>query len=525
MKKSLVRLSIALGAIALVFSFAPAALAALTLGALTIASDGALTIDGAAGSAITIGDAAQTGTISVGASTGAMTLNLGTGNGAKTVAVATGTGIDTINIGTGGTAADDINIGDALADVDITGASAFVAGTGDPLTITANAASTWSSSAGDLTIDAAAASLVLDSGEATADAVRIIASDAAGGIDIDSGTGDISIVSTDDITINGGSAGSILNLGTNTQGNVINIGTDNTTLDAINIGSALDTVIIRGTSAALSQVELAATRPTGATGSYQTLAGDLNYVGAAGGTSTYHAGVMGNFLGDTLTNTNATIHAGTIGKYSVTTSDGLVGPKAGLVGEAETSVANSAVMAVLGGDTGTVTPGAAYGVRYLNSTAASKFTFGLDLFSAAVGSYKAVDYGTADIRLQNGETISNGTDGRIILTGGQLDISGTVPTVAVTGGAGSASIIANSTDTAGQVSATSDASNTAIVLTFASTYTVAPICVISGVDAGGANAIGSATGVKVTSTATTMTLTYAGIAEAKTFNYYCIKST
>ncbi|MBI4086106.1 MAG: hypothetical protein HY433_02605 [Candidatus Liptonbacteria bacterium] len=118
---------------------------------------------------------------------------------------------------------------------------------------------------------------------------------------------------------------------------------------------------------------------------------------------------MGNFLGDTLTNANATVHAGTIGKYSVTTSDALVGPKAGLVGEAETSVANSAVMAVLGGDSGTVTPGAAYGVRYLNSTAASKFGFGLDLFSAAVGSYKAVDYGTADIRLSSGVRIYTGS--------------------------------------------------------------------------------------------------------------------
>lgn len=127
----------------------------LTVAALSITSSGALTLAGAAGSAITVGDAAQTGTVSVGTSTGAMTLNLGTGNGAKTVAVATGTGIDTINIGTGGTAADDINVGDALADVDITGASQFVAGTGDPLTITANAASTWSTSAGALSITSA----------------------------------------------------------------------------------------------------------------------------------------------------------------------------------------------------------------------------------------------------------------------------------------------------------------------------------------------------------------------------------
>src|SRR3989338_6053912 len=194
MKKIFRGLGLSLLALALlVGTGACTASADLTLAALTITSSGALTLESAAASAITIGAAAQTGTVSLGTSTGALTLNLGTGNGAKTVAVATGTGIDTINIGTGGTAADDINIGDALADVDITGASALVAGTGDALTITANAASTWSASAGDPTPYSAAGNLVLDSGEATADAIRIVASNAAGGIDSDAGTGGINI--------------------------------------------------------------------------------------------------------------------------------------------------------------------------------------------------------------------------------------------------------------------------------------------------------------------------------------------
>src|SRR3989338_2349826 len=79
-----------------------------------------------------------------------------------------------------------------------------------------------------------------------------------------------------------------------------------------------------------------------------------------------------------------------------------------LVALATTTVSDTAVMAVLGGDTGTLTPTAAYGVQYFNSTAASKFDYGLDLFQAATTDYgapSAVDYGTADIRLQNGETI------------------------------------------------------------------------------------------------------------------------
>jgi hypothetical protein len=63
---------------------------------------------------------------------------------------------------------------------------------------------------------------------------------------INSGTGDMIITSMDDLSILGGSAGSILNIGTNTEGNVIHIGDNDTTADAITIGSAKDTTILAG---------------------------------------------------------------------------------------------------------------------------------------------------------------------------------------------------------------------------------------------------------------------------------------
>lgn len=78
-------------------------------------------------------------------------------------------------------------------------------GTG-AVSLTGNAASTLTNSAGDLTVDSQAGSLILDSGEATADAVRIVASNAAGGIDMDSGTGGIAIDSTDAISIDAAAA-------------------------------------------------------------------------------------------------------------------------------------------------------------------------------------------------------------------------------------------------------------------------------------------------------------------------------
>jgi len=162
------------------------------------------------------------------------------------------------NFGTDDTLADDINIGSALDDVDITGASSFVAGTGDPLTITGNAASTWSTTAGDLILSADAASVTITGNEAAAgqvalSATGVIAGNAMtlatsdGGISVaasGSVNGDLMLSAADDATLNGGSAGSLITIGGNTQGNVLNVCADNTTADDINVGSALDTVAI-----------------------------------------------------------------------------------------------------------------------------------------------------------------------------------------------------------------------------------------------------------------------------------------
>jgi len=64
------------------------------------------------------------------------------------------------------------------------------------LTFTAGGASVWSASVGDLTLQASTNSLILTSAEATADAIRINASNAAGGIDADAGTGGIALDAT-----------------------------------------------------------------------------------------------------------------------------------------------------------------------------------------------------------------------------------------------------------------------------------------------------------------------------------------
>ncbi len=63
---------------------------------------------------------------------------------------------------------------------------------------------------------------------------------------ISAGTGDLVLTSVDDVTLNGGSAGSLINIGTNVDGNVFHIGDDDTAADTITIGSAKDTVSVAG---------------------------------------------------------------------------------------------------------------------------------------------------------------------------------------------------------------------------------------------------------------------------------------
>lgn len=95
-------------------------------------------------------------------------------------------------------------------------------------------------------------SLILTSAGTGADASSLLAT--AGGVTITGATDvvvgatadDVTITAEDDLTLNGGSAGSIITIGGNTEGNTVNIATDDTTADTINIGSAKDTVNIVG---------------------------------------------------------------------------------------------------------------------------------------------------------------------------------------------------------------------------------------------------------------------------------------
>lgn len=146
------------------------------------------------------------------------------------------------------------------------------------------------------------------------------------------------------------------------------------------------------------------------TGSSQALAGDHGVAAGVGtstsGDSAYIAGVMGNILGSALTATNNLV-AGVIGKYEVTSTNASTHPKAAVIGEIgdNTTTADGAFVAVIGGDSSSTQATAAFAVANENSTPTSGFLYGLDLQGVADhGSYGAVAFrsGGADIRFNSG---------------------------------------------------------------------------------------------------------------------------
>lgn len=152
-------------------------------------------------------------------------------------------------------------------------------------------------------------------------------------------------------------------------------------------------------------------------GSFQALAGDLNL--ATGASGSFLAGAMGNVLGDALADTGGYV-AGVIGSYNITTSNATTNPCGGVIGEVGDLAANAdgAVVAVLGGDSGTTTAGAAFKVMNNNSTAASGFDFGLDLQDAAHDGYQPVDsafYLKSEVRLTEDVCV------KVLLSGTPVD--------------------------------------------------------------------------------------------------------
>ena len=189
--------------------------------------------------------------------------------------------------------------------------------------------------------------------------------------------------------------------------------------------------------------------------SVQPIWGDIFLEKTAGGstatTPRYLVGVMGNVLEETLASgltATANMIAGVIGKNDIQGAISSTWPSAGVVGEVgDKSVATYAVLAVMGGDTGSPKPVAMFGVDWHNSTAATEADFGLDLQGNGThNSFKNPHYSKGQIRLggrvkkANGAIVEGGDD-VVIRTSEVAPVDGTSGTGA--GDTGIGSILVN----------------------------------------------------------------------------------
>lgn len=107
-----------------------------------------------------------------------------------------------------GDGTNDIDITNGGANIDIDSATLQVDTTAG-FSVDGAAGSNVTTSAGDLTLEATAGSTNVNGGEAAADAVRLNASNAAGGIDIDAGTAGVAIDTTGGFSVDGDAASNI----------------------------------------------------------------------------------------------------------------------------------------------------------------------------------------------------------------------------------------------------------------------------------------------------------------------------
>jgi hypothetical protein len=196
-----------------------------------LATDGPFSIDGQ--------NVASNISLATNANSQDFTISLTGASDSSIVIESSGTGADAIKVtSSAATGGFDLDSGTGGVTVDTTGGiSLDSAGTSN---FTATGAF-------DLTVSSTAGSTIISGGEAAADAVRIVSSNAAGGIDIDSGTGGFTVDSTAGFSIDSVAAS-----------NITLTGTDDLTVN--NTGGSL---VLRSTEAAVDAVRIHANNATG----------------------------------------------------------------------------------------------------------------------------------------------------------------------------------------------------------------------------------------------------------------------
>jgi len=300
------------------------AIGSAAAGAITVDSAAGISLDGATASNFTVTGAgldlsllAVGGSINIGGSQAAVdAVNIDASNAAGGIDIDAGTGGITID-STGafsidGAALSNISVGGAGIDLNLESALGRVLINGEEA---AADAVRILSAAGGLDTNVAL-QMNLDSSQAAATAVRVIASNAAGGIDIDSGTGGITIDSTGVLSLDSAGATNLTATGA---------------FD-VTVSSTTGSVIVSGGEAAADAVQITASN-AGAGGVLVTsgIGGvALNAVGAAAPITLDAVGVVElNSSGAAISvgndAANFAVNVGTAGTRTVTVGSGTAG--------------------------------------------------------------------------------------------------------------------------------------------------------------------------------------------------------
>src|SRR3989338_1240622 len=170
-----------------------------------------------------------------------------------------------------------------------TDAQAFdVDGTG-AISLDADAASNFNTSAGDLTLQAEAASVNVLAAEAAADAIRLNASNAAGGIDVDAGTAGITIDSTWALSFDAAGTASNFSLASNGSSDDLTIAVTGATDSSVVVnssGTGTDAVDVNATAGGITlDAAGGISIDAAAASNFSSSVGSLTFATTAGGTS------------------------------------------------------------------------------------------------------------------------------------------------------------------------------------------------------------------------------------------------
>lgn len=142
-----------------------------------------------------------------------------------------------------------INASNAAGGIDIdSGTAGIIADTTGGISLDSAAASNFTATgAFDITLSSTAGSMIIDGGEAAVDAINIDASNAAGGVDIDAGTGGITIDTTGAISLDAAAASNFTATGA---------------FD-VTVSSTAGSIVVDGGEAAINAIQLTASNAAG----------------------------------------------------------------------------------------------------------------------------------------------------------------------------------------------------------------------------------------------------------------------